>query len=70
MAKVSDRWSSLLHLPFERLDARIAEAEVMRDLVHKHVAHQAEQILAGLDPLQQDRLTIEENQVRLRGRCR
>ena len=62
--------TSLLHLPLQRLDRGIAEAEMMRDLVHQHVAHQAVQVLAGLDPLHQDRLAIEEDQVRLDARCR
>jgi hypothetical protein len=48
----------LLHLPLQRLDLGVAEAEMVRDLVHEHVPNQSIQILAGLDPLEQDSFAV------------
>src|SRR5689334_18449684 len=55
-----------VHLLLDRLDSGIAEAEVMGDFMHQDVAHQPIEILAGFDPLHQDRLPVQEDQVRLR----
>src|SRR5215475_13966846 len=64
------RWHSgvgSIHLTFQRLDPGVAEAEVVGDLVDQHVADQAVEGFAGLDPFQQDRLAVEEDQIRLGG---
>lgn len=55
------------HLGLDRRDGRVGEAEMVGDLVHQHVAHQPVEVLVGLDPFEQDRLAVEEDQVRRAG---
>ena len=48
-------------LLLQRFDLRIAKTEMMRDFVHKHVAHEIEQIHPGLDPFEQNGLAKEKD---------
>ena len=48
----------------DALHVIVREAEVVADLVQQHLAHQAGQAAAVLRPLLQQRLAVEEHQVR------
>ena len=52
-ARARGTQSLSLRLGFERRDIRIAESEMMRDLVHHHVADQTEQVFSGFDPFRE-----------------
>src|SRR5207245_374256 len=56
--------SVLLPLALQPVDTRVRQAEMMADLVDQHIPDQAEQVLPGLDPFQQDGLAEEQDGVR------
>jgi hypothetical protein len=58
------RWSNHL-VPLQPLDIGVTQAEMMADLMDQHIAHQAEQLLAGFNPFQQNGFAIEKNRVGL-----
>ena len=51
----------MLPLAFQPRDLRVGKPEVVRDLVHQHVAHQAAKVVRLLDPFQQDRLAVQQH---------
>jgi hypothetical protein len=57
-----------LPLALQSFDVRVREAEMVRDLLDQHVADKAEQVLSGLDPLQQDGPAVEGDGVVLHRR--